>query len=59
MTLMRVSIRIRMPVVAAMVRMTTSRSPVVESTVQGYFYANLASLGCIVHFILSLAEVSV
>lgn len=30
-----------MPVVAAMVKMTRSRSPVVEWTIQGYFYANL------------------
>jgi len=42
-----------MPVVAAMVMMTTSRSSVVESAIQGYVYANLASLGCIVHFILA------
>ena len=59
MTLTRVSIRIRMPVVAAMVRMTRSRFPVVDPTIQGYFYANLVSLGCIVHFVLALAEVFV
>jgi hypothetical protein len=47
-----------MPVVAAMVRMTMSRSPVVESTIQGYLYANLASLGCIVLY-LGSAEVFV
>ncbi len=46
-----VLIRIRMPVVVAMVTMTRSRSPVVESTIQGYLYANLASLGCIVHLV--------
>jgi hypothetical protein len=30
-----------------------------DPTIQGYFYANLVSLGCIVHFVLALAEVFV
>jgi len=54
MTLTQVSIRIRIPVAVAVVRMTRSRSFILESTIQGYLYANLDG---IVPFILAPAEV--